>query len=176
MRSAIKYLLTGVLLMLSLSVGAQRSGRSQDPTMNKGDGLEKNRNDLAKIRNDKQNENSKQVDIYMFASAFSLIDSILYVSDVQLIKDVTVNNRWFIKERSAFERQFHDYVSADENETYLSSIFFSDKQKKSDKRRARLIRRNYKKNGFKLIEVHAFEFSNVLPPEEKPEPQYEFKF
>lgn len=175
MRSAIKYLLTGFLLMLSLSVGAQRSSRSQDPTLNRGDGLEKNRNDLAQIRNDKQNENARQQDIYMFASAFSLIDSVLYVSDVQLLEDVTVNNRWFIKERSSFESQFHDYVSGND-ETYLSSIFFSDKKKKSDKRRARLIRRNNKKNGFKLIEVHAFEFSNVTAAPEQDTPQYEFRF
>ncbi len=162
--------------MLSLSAGAQRSGRSQDPTLNRGDGLEKNRSDLAKIRNDKQNENSRQENIYVFASAFSLIDSILYVSDVKLIDNVTVNNRWFIKDRAAFERQFHDYVAADGNETYLSSIFFSDKQKKSSKRRARLIRRNSKKNGFKLVEVHAFEFSNVILPQEQPTPQYEFRY
>ena len=69
------------------------------------------RKDLAKMRNQKQDKNSRQVDVYMFATSFSILDSILYVSDIQLVNDVTVNNKWFIKERLVFEKQFADFVT-----------------------------------------------------------------
>lgn len=160
MRTVFKPLFAAALLLITSPLGAQRSGATKDPTLGRGEGLEVTRNDLDKMRNQNQDKNSRQVDIYMFAASFSLIDSVLYVSDVQRVDDVIVNNKWFIKERADFEKQFHDYVTMGFNESQLTSIYFSEKQKKMEKNRARLIKRNGKKNRFALIEVKDFIFKN----------------
>ena len=125
-----------------------------------------NRSDLDKMRNQKQDKNSAQVNVYMFAAAFSMLDSVLYVSDIQLVNDVAVNNKWFLKERLAFEKQFNDYVAGTDNESYMTSVQFSDKEKKVIKNRERLIKRNKRKTGFKMYKVADFKFSNPAPEKE----------
>lgn len=167
MKTVFKPVLAAAFLLFTLSVSAQRSGRTQDPTLNKGEGLEMNRKDLAKMRNQKQDKNSRQVDAYMFATCFSLLDSVIYVSDVQLVNDVTVNNKWFLKERLVYEKQFSDYVvGADESESFMASLLFSEKEKKLVKKRERLIKRSKKKNGFRLYQITDFTFSTPDPSEE----------
>ena len=163
MRPVFKPFLAVLMLMLSLSASAQRSGRTNDPTLNRGEGLEKTRDDLSKMRNQSQNKNSRQENIYMFAASFSLIDSVLFVSDVQKVDDVIVNNKWFVKERASFETQFTDHVRGGFNESYLTSIYFSEKSQKMNKRRAKLIKRNARKNGFNLVQVSDFKFVNPDP-------------
>ena len=169
MRS-LKPVLTAALLLFTLSLSAQRSGRAtQDPTLNKGEGLSMSRKDLNKMRNQNQNKNARQVDVYMYAASVSLLDSVLYVSEIQLVKDVTVNNKWFIKDRLAFEKQFTDFVCGDDiNESIMTSLLFSEKEKQLIKKRARLIKRNKKKNGYKLYEIPGFKFTVPEPePVEK---------
>ncbi|MBQ9385934.1 MAG: hypothetical protein IJU24_03505 [Bacteroidaceae bacterium] len=166
MRPVFKPFLAVLMLMLSLSASAQRSGRTNDPTLNRGEGLEKTRDDLSKMRNQSQNKNSRQENIYMFAASFSLIDSVLFVSDVQKVDDVIVNNKWFVKERASFETQFTDHVRGGFNESYLTSIYFSEKSQKMNKRRAKLIKRNARKNGFNLVQVSDFKFVNPDPQAE----------
>lgn len=160
MRAVLKPILTATLLLVALSLSAQRSGRTQDPTLNKGEGLEKTRSDLDKMRNNNQDKKSRNVDLYMFAASFSVLDSVLYVSEVQKVNDVIVNNKWFVKERAAFEEQFTERVRIGDDESLLTSLYFSEKSKKVIKSRARLIKRNGKKNKFSLIEVSGFSFSN----------------
>lgn len=166
MRPVFKPFLAVLMLMLSLSASAQRSGRTNDPTLNRGEGLEKTRDDLSKMRNQSQNKNSRQENIYIFAASFSLIDSVLFVSDVQKVDDVIVNNKWFVKERASFETQFTDHVRGGFNESYLTSIYFSEKSQKMNKRRAKLIKRNARKNGFNLVQVSDFKFVNPDPQAE----------
>ena len=90
------------------------------------------RSDLDKMRNQKQDKNSRQIDAYMFAASFSLLDSVLYVSDVELVNDVTVNNKWFVKDRLVFEKQFEDFaVGPEGNESYMTTLLFSEKEKNS---------------------------------------------
>ena len=154
-------------LLFTLSVSAQRSRRGQDPTLNAGEGLEMSRKDLDKMRNQNQDKNARQVDAYMYAASFSILDSAVFVSDIQLVKDVTVNNKWFVKDRLVFEKQFTDYVAGgDLNESYMTSLVFSEKEKQLIKKRARLIKRNKRKNRFKLIEVSDFKFSKPEEPAE----------
>ena len=119
--------LLATFLLLSLSLAAQRSGRTKDPTLNKGEGLEMTRSDLDKLRNQNQNKNARQVDVYMFAASFSLLDSVLYVSDIQKVNDVVVNNRWFIKQRSEYESQFTTHIGAGDEESLLTSLYYSEK-------------------------------------------------
>ncbi|MBO4724364.1 MAG: hypothetical protein J5596_03465 [Bacteroidaceae bacterium] len=167
MKTVFKPVLMAAFILFALPISAQRSNRTQDPTLNKGEGLSMSRKDLDKMRNQKQDKNSLQVDVYMFAASFSMLDSVLYISDVQFLKDVTVNNRWFLKERVAFEKQFTDYVAgSDMNESLMTSVQFFEKEKKLIKKRERLIKRNKRKNGFKMYQVSDFKFSNPAPADE----------
>lgn len=166
MRTVLRPVFLAAFILFTLSVSAQRSNRTKDPTLNRGEGLEMSRKDLDKMRNQNQDKNSRQVDVYMFATSFSLIDSVLFVSDVQYVKSVTINNKWFIKDRLFYEKQFSAFVLGSdepENESYMTSLLFSEKEKKMIKQRERLIKRNRKKNGFKLNQVSAFRFSNPDP-------------
>ena len=116
------------------------------------------------MRNQNQDKNARQVDVYMYAASVSLLDSVLYVSDIQLVKDVTVNNKWFIKDRLVFEKQFTDFVCGNDiNESIMTSLLFSEKEKQLIKKRARLIKRNKKKNGYKLYEIPGFKFTVPEP-------------
>jgi hypothetical protein len=160
MSVSFRQVLAAAFLLFALPLSAQRSGRTQDPTLNKGEGLEMSRKDLDKMRNQNQAKNSRQVDAYMFATSYSLLDSVIFVSDIHLVKDVTVNNKWFVKERLVYEKQFTDYViAAGGDESYMSSLLFAEKQKKLIKKREHLIKRNKKKLGFQLVQVSDFQFS-----------------
>ena len=166
MRTVLRPVFLAAFFLFTLSVSAQRSNRTKDPTLNKGEGLEMSRKDLDKMRNQNQDKNSRQVDVYMFATSFSLLDSVLFVSDVQFVKSVTINNKWFIKDRMFYEKQFSDFVlgsDESENESYMTSLLFSEKEKKMIRQRERLIKRNKKKNGFTLNQVSAFKFSAPDP-------------
>ena len=160
-----KLALLATFLLLSLSLAAQRSGRTKDPTLNKGEGLEMTRSDLDKMRNQNQNKNARQVDVYMFAASFSILDSVLYVSDIQKVNDVVVNNRWFIKQRPEYESQFTTHIGAGDEESLLTSLYYSEKLKKITKRRSALIKRNARKNRFLLINVQGFSFSKPSLPD-----------
>ena len=123
------------------------------------------RSDLDKMRNQNQNKNARQVDVYMFAASFSILDSVLYVSDIQKVNDVVVNNRWFIKQRSEYESQFTAHIGAGDEESLLTSLYYSEKLKKITKRRSALIKRNARKNRFLLINVQGFSFSKPSLPD-----------
>jgi len=159
MSTVLKPTILAAFLILSLTVSAQRSGRTGDPTLNKGEGLERTRNDLDKMRNQNQDKNARQLNLYMFGASFSLLDSVLYISEISEVDDVIVNNKWFIKDRSSFESQFTDRVKTDNDDSMLTSVYFSEKEKKVAKRRSRLVKRNAKKNKFLLIKVSDFTFS-----------------
>lgn len=163
MRMMCRAFLTAALLLISLSMSAQRSGSTKDPTLNRGEGLEMTRSDLDKMRNQNQDKNSKKVDIYMFGASFSILDSVLYVSYTQKMDSVIVNNRWFLKDRASFEKQFTSFVEGREDGTHMSTVYYSDKLKTIEKRRERLINRNARRNGFKLKQVPEFRFTNNIP-------------
>ena len=166
MRVSLKPILVVLMLLSALSVSAQRSGRTKDPTLNRGEGLEMSRTDLDKMRNQKQDKNSRVVDIYIFGASFSLLDSVLYVSYPQKMENVTVNNRRFLKGRADLEKQFADYLSNGSESSQLSTIYFSEKLKKLEKNRTRLIKRNSKRNRFDLVQMPEFQFT-AIPVEEE---------
>lgn len=165
MRVSLKPVLVALMLFSALSVSAQRSGRTKDPTLNRGEGLEMNRSDLDKMRNQSQDKNSRIVDIYIFGASFSLIDSVLYVSYPQKMENVTVNNKRFLKGRADLEKQYADYLSNGVESSQMSTIYFSEKLEKLEKSRARLIKRNSKKNRFDLVQMPEFQFT-AIPEEE----------
>lgn len=166
MKSVFKTLFVVTLLVLSLPVTAQRSGATKDPSLNRGDGLAMSRSDLNKMRNQNQDKNIRQTDLYMFASAFSMLDSVIYVSDIHKVDGVTVNNKWFLKNRVDFERQFMERVSEesvyDLEEIMLPVIYYSEKEKNVVKQREKLIKRNAKTNKYSLNYIQGFRFTNPI--------------
>ncbi|MBO4561133.1 MAG: hypothetical protein J5705_04090 [Bacteroidaceae bacterium] len=166
MRAVLKTVLAAAMIMFSLTASAQRSGRTKDPTINRGDGLEMSRSDLSKIRNQKQDKNSRKTNLYMFASSFSMLDSVIYVSDVHKVDSVMVNNKWFLKNRVAFEQQFMDRVSQesvyDLEEVMMPVIYYGEKEKKVLKQREKLIKRNGKSNRYALNTINDFIFVNPV--------------
>lgn len=135
---------------------------TKDPTLNRGEGLERSRSDLEKMRNQSQDKNGKVVDLYMFAASYSLLDSVMYVSDIQLVKDLSVYNRWFLRNRSDYEKQFNSFAAQERYELYVPVIYFAEKKKKLVKQREALIKRNKRKMGFYLVEVDDFQFSAIV--------------
>lgn len=160
MRTVFNPLFAAALLLVTLPLSAQRGRRAQDPTLNRGEGLEKSRSDLDKMRNQNQNKNAREISVYMLVTSFSLLDSTYYVSDIQFVENVAVNNKWFIQDRLDYEKQFKDYIGCDDS--YMTSLIFSDKERKILKNRARIIKRNKKTNGFKLKEISGFKFSKPV--------------
>ncbi len=160
MRTVFKPLFAAALLLVALPLSAQRGRRSQDPTLNRGEGLEKSRADLDKMRNQNQNKNAREISVYMLATSFSLLDSTYYVSDIQFVEDVAVNNKWFIQDRLDYEKQFKDYIGG--GDSYMTSVIFSDKKNKILKDRARIIKRNKRTNGFELKEMSGFRFTKPV--------------
>ena len=65
MKTVFRPVLLAAFILFALPVSAQRSARTQDPTLNKGEGLEMSRSDLDKMRTQKQDKNSRQVDVYI---------------------------------------------------------------------------------------------------------------
>lgn len=174
MRAVLNIVLAVAMMLFSLSASAQRSGRTKDPTLNRGDGLEMSRSDLSKMRNQKQDKNSRETNLYMFASSFSMLDSVIYVSDVNKVDSVIVNNRWFLKNRVNFEQQFMERVSQesvyDLEEVMMPVIYYGEKEKKVLKQRDKLIKRNGKTNRYSLFFIKDFRFVN---PIEEAEPETE---
>lgn len=160
MRTVFKPLFAAALLLAALPLSAQRGRRSQDPTLNRGEGLEKSRADLDKMRNQNQNKNAREISVYMLATSFSLLDSTYYVSDIQFVEDVAVNNKWFIQDRLDYEKQFKDYIGG--GDSYMTSVIFSDKKNKILKDRARIIKRNKRTNGLELKEMSGFRFTKPV--------------
>lgn len=167
MRRCIGSIILFLALISSLPVSAQRSGRIQDPTLNRGDGLTVNRKDLLEKKNSKQDRKSRQVDLYMFAASYSLVDSLLFISDVQKVNDVTLNNKWFLVDRSKFEAQYADFLGAEFNETLISVVYFSEKEKKMIRKRAGVLKRNGKKIHYELELTPEFLFSKPEQSEDQ---------
>ncbi|MBR5935475.1 MAG: hypothetical protein IKZ89_04935 [Bacteroidaceae bacterium] len=161
MRTVLKPIVAVAFLLFVLPLSAQRSGATKDPTLNRGEGLEKSRSDLEKMRNQNQDKKGKVVDLYMFAASYSLLDSVMYVSDVQFVEGLTVFNRWFLRNRSDYEKQFNSFAAQEHYELYIPVIYFAESEKKLIRQREALIKRNKRKMGLYLVEVDDFQFSAI---------------
>ena len=81
------------------------------------------------------------------------------------MENVTVNNKRFLKGRADLEKQYADYLNNGAESSQMSTIYFSEKLEKLEKSRARLIKRNSKKNRFDLVQMPEFQFT-AIPEEE----------
>lgn len=152
-------ILLAALLIVPSAVFAQNPNRSRNPILQPGEGLETSRRELADTHNNKQDKRTEQADVYMFAVSFSLIDSVMYVSDIQFMRDETLNNNWFLKNRQAYENQFSAYVTGGNDDSQLAYLYFSEKEKTVVRKSERLVKRNNKKNKFPVTHVGSGNFA-----------------
>lgn len=140
------------LLTLTLSGAgfAQTPDRTKSPVLQPGEGLTKSKKDVEAMRNDKQEKRVREADVYVCALSFSPVDSVMFLSNIQKMENAVVRNRWFLEDRAVLEKKFEDYVRERAGNFQLSSIFFSEKEKKVLKQRERIIRKNNKKKRFKV--------------------------
>ncbi len=147
MRLSFKLLLAFALLTVPALSYAQDSGAAAGHS-------KKSKTKAAKVEN---------LDVYMFGAAYSMIDSVLVISDIQRMEQVRVSNKWFLTDRKDFESQFDDYVSQQYGTSALAFVTFSPKEKPVLKQRERLIRKARKKSGYTLsYPGSAFHFTEAL--------------
>ena len=105
----------------------------------------------------------ENLDVYMFGAAYSMIDSVLVISDIQKMEQVRVSNNWFLTDRKDFEAQFDDYVTQQYGTSVLAFVTFSPKEKTVLKQREKLIRKARKKSQYTLsYPGSAFHFKEAL--------------
>lgn len=136
-----------------------RSPRSKSAVLETGQGLEMSRSDLEKIRNNSQDRKSRTANLFLAAVSYSIVDSVMFVSDIQMMENETVNNHWFMKNRQAYENQFSSYVSDGDDETMITFLYFADRKKVIERKVRHLLKKNSKSNRFGVIQTVAGEFS-----------------
>lgn len=98
------------------------------------------------------------MDVFIFGVSFSLVDSVMFVSDIQKLQSESVNNRWFMKNRQGYENQFSSFVTDGNDETMVTFVCFSDKEKKTVRKLDRILKKNAKGNGFPVTKASDFRF------------------
>ncbi len=150
------------VLMLSVGVVAQAQNLSKSAVLEAGQGLEMNRGDLEKMRNNSQDKKSKVVDVYLMAVSYSIVDSVMFISDIRKMDNETVNNHLFLINRQAYENQFSSFVSDGNDETMITFLYFSEKEKDILKRRSHLLKRNARTNKFEVKKIGTeFSFTSI---------------
>ncbi len=151
-----------VVLLLSVGIVAQAQNRSKSAVLETGQGLEMDRGDLEKMRNNNQDKKSRVVDVYLMAVSYSIVDSVMFVSDIRKMDNETVNNHYFLINRQAYENQFSAFVSDGNDETMITFLYFSEKEEDLFKKESRLLKRNAKTNKFEVKKTGAeFAFTSI---------------
>lgn len=143
-----RFLVVISMMLAVMTAMAQQPQRSMDPTLNPGQGLTMTPKQLEEMRGDGQNKRTAQKDIWLFGVSFSLIDSVVYVTEVQQLKDMIVSNGWFLYNRAELEGQFQSWLMQETGIAVpMTTLYFHEKQKRMEKKRERVIKRLRKKNG-----------------------------
>lgn len=152
--------LFAVILLLVPALSYAQNNREMNHLMRPGEGLTASQDSILSKRTKSQEKKGETLDVYMFAAAFSMIDSIMVISDIQKLDQVSIHNRWFLTDRREYENQFGTYVSENYGMTVLPFVTFSPKEKEVLKQREKLIRKGKKKQQFKLTySGSSFKFS-----------------
>jgi len=145
-------------VLMPAAVLAQAPDRTQSPVLGVGQGLQMSRGNLEKMRNNKQDVAHQQLDVFIFGISFSLVDSVMFVSDVQELKSESVNNRWFLKNRQGYENQFSSFVTDGNDETMVTFVYFSNKEKRVVRKLDAILRKNARNNAFPVSKASGFKF------------------
>jgi len=104
----------------------------------------------------------KQKPLYMVGIAISPTDSVVYLTDLHLVKDLTVaKKKGYLMDRQLYSQQLRRYLETTyKGKTYVPAVFFSPKQKKMERRYLSLYKRyvNSKEKHIVLIDQSQFRF------------------
>ncbi len=102
----------------------------------------------------------KQKQLYMIGVAVSHLDSLVFISDLQLVKDVTVEKKTkFLMDRQLYSLQLKKHLEAEyQGGPYVCSVFFGTKLKKMERRYLSLHKRYSKGGELRIVLVDQSRF------------------
>ena len=112
----------------------------------------------------------RQTQVYMFGFGASFLDSVAFVTDIQLVDSVTIDDQTkFLQGRALYAIQLQTYFKDSmHKENMTCVVFFNEKKKKVEKHYSKICKK-YRANPslqFSILNSDAFKFH----PEEYVEP------
>lgn len=102
----------------------------------------------------------KEKQMYMIGVAVSHLDSVVFMTDMQLVEGVTIEKKTkFLMDRQLYSFQFQRYLEQTyECAPYVPAVFFGDKRKKMERRYLSLHKRYTEGREFRVILVDQSQF------------------
>lgn len=113
-------------------------------------------------------------DIYLFGCSASFTDSIIYITDVQVIEGAQVDSKSLVlNNRDSYSAQLRDYLADKKGQPHRTCfVMFSDKAKKITKKLAKLKKlytlKSPGKYDVRYLKLEDFRFTVVADEEEQP--------
>ncbi len=101
----------------------------------------------------------KTSDLYVFAISFSFSDSIMYMSSVQKLENMTIREKYFLDERADLAGQFKKWVEEETSSQQIATLYYFDKKKKADAKYSKVCERAIKKHEGTIVTVPDFWFT-----------------
>jgi len=101
-----------------------------------------------------------QKPMYMIGFAISTVDSMVFISDMHLVKDLTVEKKTkFLMDRQLYSQQFkHHLDETYKGGPYIPAVFFSPKLKKMERKYLSLHKRYVNRKDMRMVLVDQSQF------------------
>lgn len=101
----------------------------------------------------------RQQSIYMFAYGTSFNDSTIYLSTVEVVKNVTLEQKTnFLNNRLSYSNAFKQFLDVKYSGIHTTAVFFNVKREKLEKMYLKIRRNTQKGRTMRLVEVPASDF------------------
>lgn len=111
----------------------------------------------------KKVKTDKEAPVYAFGIATSFLDTVMYVTPVQVLENALITKDGFLDNRSAYSLELKSHVEKTYSKSeFLSVIFFSQKKKEIDKAFSK-VRSKYSDTNLSLKDIPSSEFSFYNP-------------
>ena len=103
----------------------------------------------------------KQKDLYMIGVAFSMRDSAVFITDMHLVKGLTVEKKnKFLMDRQLYSLQLRRYLEESNKGSgpYVPAVFFSKSRKKMERKYLSLHKRYSQGKEFRIVLVDQSQF------------------
>ena len=99
--------------------------------------------------------------LYVFGVSFSFSDSLVYMTDIQTMEDMTVKSNYFLEGNEAYSNQLKIWLENGGSERQVSSLYFFKKSSKADRKYEKVRNRVIRKRGRTVITIPEFKFSKI---------------
>lgn len=101
----------------------------------------------------------RQQSIYMFAYGTSFNDSTIYLSTVEVVKNVTLEQKTnFLNNRLSYSNAFKQFLDVKYSGIHTTAVFFNVKREKLEKMYLKIRRNTQKSKAMRLVEVPVSDF------------------